>query len=244
MHFSEEKIHLKAIFTSLMEALELSDPHTGGHSERVGALAVALGMEMGLTMRELEILKDASVLHDIGKIGVSKDLLNKTAPLTSEEFEHIKQHVHYGFNIIKPLGIRELSEITLLHHERIDGKGYPDGRKDYPLLVRVLQISDVWDALSSDRPYRKAMTYSETRDLMNSGDNRFGFDTEILEQFLRLTRFTFPDDDCDPNEMDRVMAEIESLDLSSQLTELPEVDDGPFKLPFVLNTDPCSQPTV
>jgi len=217
MAFADEMINLKAIFTSLIEALELSDPYTRGHSERVGSLAVALGIELGLSVRELEILKDSGALHDIGKLGISKEILNKPGKLTSEEFDQIKSHVLFGYNILKPLDQPELLEITLLHHERIDGQGYPYGRKDYPLLVRIVQIADVWDALTSSRPYRDAMSYSKARELMGDGDNPFGFDTELIETFLRLTRFTFPDDDCDPNEMDRLFKEIKQVSPDEQL---------------------------
>jgi len=222
MHFAEERVNLKAAFTSLMEALEVSDPYTRGHSDRVGSLSVALGMEIGLEHRELEILKDAGVLHDIGKIGVSTQVLNKPGKLSDEEYEQVKQHVVFGYNILKPLQVPELLDITLLHHERMDGKGYPLGIIEYPLLVRVLQVADVWDALTSDRPYRKAMKFSEARNLMDGKTNQFGFDPAILESFLRITRFTFPEDDADPSlEIERVLAEIESLDLASELAPQP-----------------------
>lgn len=211
MTLTDEKVNLKAIFTSLVTALDLSDNYTRGHSDRVGSLATAIGIELELTTRELQILQDASVLHDIGKIGIRKDVLNKPGKLTADEFTEVKQHVIFGHNILKPLDIPELLDITLYHHERIDGKGYPEGRSDYPILVRVLQIADIWDALTSDRPYRAAMSPAEARRLMNSQENRFGLDAGILEEFLRLTRFLMPDIDVDPDEMDKQMREIEEL---------------------------------
>jgi HD-GYP domain-containing protein (c-di-GMP phosphodiesterase class II) len=220
MPYTQETVNIKAIFQSLVEALELSDPYTRGHSDRVSMLAVALGLDLGLSSRELEILKDAGVLHDIGKIGISKDVLNKPGRLSGEEFELIKQHVTFGYNILKPLDIPELLEITLLHHERIDGRGYPDGRTDYPLLVKVLQIADVWDALTSDRPYRGAMPITKARDLMGTADNNFGFEPSLLETFLRLTRFIFPDDDCQPDEMEQILSEFEDLGVLEDLTPI------------------------
>jgi putative two-component system response regulator len=220
MAFGEETVNLKAIFTSLTEALEVSDPYTRGHSDRVGSLAVALGMEIGLSMRELEVLKDAGALHDIGKIGVPRELLNKPGRLTDDEFEIIKQHVIYGYHILRPLNQPELLDITLYHHERVDGRGYPEGLTDYPLTVRVLQIADVWDALASDRPYRVAMRHRAVRKLMSDSGN-FGFDPELMETFLRLTRFIFPDDDCDTQaEMATLMKEIAELQLSDDLGRL------------------------
>jgi HD-GYP domain-containing protein (c-di-GMP phosphodiesterase class II) len=193
MAFSDAHIALKAIFRSLIEALEVSDPYTRGHSERVASISVALGLELQLTTRELEILQDAGALHDIGKIGVSKEILNKPGRLTSAEFEEIKKHPIYGYNILRPLDLPEVLDITLKHHERLDGKGYPYGITDYPPLVRVLQIADVWDALTSDRPYRKGMGAAEARKLMNPDENQFGFDTDILAKFLDLTEFIFPE---------------------------------------------------
>lgn len=198
MTYAEETIQLKAIFTSLIEALELADPYTRGHSERVGTLSVSLGLELGLSTRELEILQDAGTLHDIGKIGVSSTILHKPGPLTDEEFAEVKKHPLFGYNVLKPLCQPELLDITLMHHERLDGKGYPHGRTEYPLLVRVLQIADVWDALSSNRPYRRAIPYGEIRRMMNSSENGFGFDTDLLDRFLALTTYIFPDDEYIP----------------------------------------------
>lgn len=198
MKYAEETIQLKAIFTSLIEALELADPYTRGHSERVGTLSVSLGLELGLSTRELDILQDAGTLHDIGKIGVDSRILHKPGPLTDEEFAEIRKHPLYGYNILRPLCQQELLDITLMHHERLDGKGYPSGLTDYPLLVKVLQIADVWDALSSNRPYRTAMPYGRIRRMMDSSENAFGFDPELLDRFLSLTTYIFPDDEIIP----------------------------------------------
>jgi HD-GYP domain-containing protein (c-di-GMP phosphodiesterase class II) len=193
MAFSDAQIALRSIFRSLIEALEISDPYTRGHSERVASIAVALGLELQLSTRELEILQDAGALHDIGKIGVSKEILNKPGKLTDEEYAEVKKHPVYGYNILRPLDLPEVLDITRMHHERLDGKGYPDGISDYPPLVRVLQIADVWDALTSDRPYRKGMSVTEARALMEPDANQFGFDPDMLGKFLRMTEFIFPE---------------------------------------------------
>lgn len=221
MAYSDQQVNLKAIFESLVTAVEVSDPYTAGHSDRVGAMAVALGLELGLSQREIEILQDAGTLHDVGKIGVPKEVLNKPGKLTPEEFEYIKQHPVLGYNILAPLGLTELLEITRWHHERLDGKGYPDGITDYPLLVRITQLADVWDALTSDRPYRSGMRPSKARALM-SDPAEFGFDPTLTESFLRLTRFLAPDDDCEEDEMERVMQEISTIDMS----DLETLDDS------------------
>jgi HD-GYP domain-containing protein (c-di-GMP phosphodiesterase class II) len=193
MAFSDAQIALRSIFRSLIEALELSDPYTRGHSDRVASISVALGLELQLSTRELEILQDAGALHDIGKIGVAKEILNKPGPLTPEEYAEVKKHPVYGYNILRPLDLPEVLDITLKHHERLDGKGYPDGITDYPPLVRVLQIADVWDALTSDRPYRKGMSVTAARALMDADRNEFGFDTDILRRFIGMTEIIFPE---------------------------------------------------
>jgi putative two-component system response regulator len=213
MAYSDQQVNLKAIFASLVTAVEVADPYTAGHSDRVGAMAVALGLELGLSQREIEILQDAGTLHDVGKIGVPKEVLNKPDRLTPEEFEFIKQHPVLGYNILAPLGQQELLEITRWHHERLDGKGYPDGITEYPLLVRITQLADVWDALTSDRPYRTGMRPAKARSLM-SDPAEFGFDPGLTETFMRLTRFLAPDEDCEDDEIGRVMKEISELDLS------------------------------
>lgn len=222
MAYSDQQVNLKAIFASLVTAVEVSDPYTAGHSDRVGAMAVALGLELGLDQREIEILQDAGMLHDVGKIGVPKEVLNKPGKLTLEEFEYIKQHPVLGYNILEPLGLTELLEITRWHHERLDGKGYPDGKTDYPLLVRITQLADVWDALTSDRPYRAGMKPAKARALM-SDPAEFGFDPGLTEAFMRLTRFLAPDDDCVEDEIEKVFDEIKELDLSG----LEALEDRP-----------------
>jgi HD-GYP domain-containing protein (c-di-GMP phosphodiesterase class II) len=209
--FSDQTINLKAIFASLVTALEVSDPYTAGHSDRVGTMAVAMGLELKLSDREIEILSDAGTLHDIGKIGVPKEVLNKPGKLTPEEFEYIKQHPVLGFNILKPLGLTEVLEITRWHHERMDGKGYPDGITDYPLLVKITQLADVWDALTSDRPYRAGMPLPKARELMSKADE-FGFDPALTETFIRLTKSMDPD--YHGEEIDQVLEEMKQLDLS------------------------------
>ena len=209
--FSDQTVNLKAIFASLVAALEVSDPYTKGHSVRVSTMAAAMGQELGLSIREIEILQDAGELHDIGKIGVPKEVLNKPGKLTPEEFEQIKLHPVLGCTILAPLGLTEVSEITRWHHERMDGKGYPDGISDYPLLVKITQLSDVWDALTSDRPYRAGMPLEKARELM-SRPAEFGFDPALTETFIRLTRSM--DMDYHGDEIEQVLAEIKEIDLS------------------------------
>jgi HD-GYP domain-containing protein (c-di-GMP phosphodiesterase class II) len=159
-------------------------------------------------------------LHDIGKIGVPKEILNKPGRLTPEEFDEVKKHPEYGYNILRPLEIPEVLDITLLHHERMDGKGYPRGATDYPLLVKVLQVADVWDALTSDRPYRTGMRFSEARKLMCPEENSFGFDLAVLCPFLEMTRILYTDSDCEALDPEHTVDRINML-LRQRRTALP-----------------------
>ncbi|NOQ76483.1 MAG: HD domain-containing protein, partial [Methylococcaceae bacterium] len=159
----EQQFFLNIIET-LANTLDERDKYTHGHSRRVTNLSLALGDKIGLRPNDLELLRLASILHDIGKIGVPDNILLKHGKLSTEEFEIIKNHPSQGEHILKPMKHdRKISQIILIvrhHHERFDGKGYPDGLtgKKIPLLARVVAVSDSYDAMTSDRPYRKGMT--------------------------------------------------------------------------------------
>ena len=149
---------------ALVQALEAKDTYTSGHSARVGKLAVAIAE--GLEMREdkIESLKYAAALHDVGKIGVSETILNKDGKLMDAEWEAIRSHPVIGQTIIK--GIKflfDIGEVVRHHHERFDGKGYPDGIKgaEIPLESRIIAVADTYDAITSDRSYRKGSTHDE-----------------------------------------------------------------------------------
>jgi putative two-component system response regulator len=149
------------VLVSLATALEAKDLYTAGHSERVATYAEALGGAAGLSREERRNLKRAGLLHDIGKIGIPVAYLQKPGPLTLEEYAIVKQHPAIGFEICKPL--RTMVDLLYLirgHHERLDGKGYPDGlvAEAMPVALRCITVADVYDALTSDRAYRKAMS--------------------------------------------------------------------------------------
>jgi putative nucleotidyltransferase with HDIG domain len=144
---------------ALAMALDARDPYTAGHSERVSAISVAIGRQMGLDEEQLEVLRLGALLHDIGKIGVSDHVLRKPGGLTAEEFESIKQHPGLGARILRsvPFLARHIP-IVELHHERPDGKGYPHGLAGHeiPLLARIAHVADAFDAITSARAYRPA----------------------------------------------------------------------------------------
>jgi putative nucleotidyltransferase with HDIG domain len=144
----------------LANALEAKDPYTRGHSERVGALGRTLALRLGLARAEAEAIAQAGLLHDIGKIGVPERVLRKPGPLDADEWEVMRRHPVVGAQIIAPFEFL-ISGATVIrhHHERLDGSGYPDGLagETIPLGSRIVAVADVYDALTTDRPYRPAL---------------------------------------------------------------------------------------
>ena len=148
---------LMATVKSLVSAIDAKDPYTSGHSERVNILSMLLGKTMGLDPDEMEILRWASLLHDVGKIGMPEEILKKPGALTPEEFEIVKEHPDRGYKMLDP--IRQLSAASLgvrCHHERYDGTGYPLGLggAEIPLAARIISVADTYDALTTHRSYR------------------------------------------------------------------------------------------
>ncbi|MBI5588719.1 MAG: response regulator [Deltaproteobacteria bacterium] len=144
----------------LAETIEAKDQHTRGHCNRMRCLCVELGRLAGLSPEELEILEYASLLHDLGKIGINETVLNKQGPLTEDECEHIKEHPEIGEKILQGIPLMEpVAKIIVAHHENFDGSGYPRNLRgeDIPLPARIISVADIYDAMSSDRPYRKGL---------------------------------------------------------------------------------------
>ncbi|WP_242012346.1 response regulator [Pseudodesulfovibrio cashew] len=155
----EHELTLAAI-ASLVQALEARDPMTRGHSERVARIAVGIGGELGLSRFELDRLLLIGQLHDLGKIGVRDNVLLKKDRLDDVEYEHVKDHSNVVADILRPIkSLHDILEVTLYHHERWDGKGYPAGLKgeDIPFNARLVAVADVYEAITSERPYRDSM---------------------------------------------------------------------------------------
>lgn len=149
-----------ATLEALVNALEAKDPHLRGHSARVADLAARLATEYGLDETGIEAVRRAGRLHDIGKIGIREQILNKHGPLTDEEFAHVKAHAEIGAQILAPLAhLGEVIAFVRSHHERWDGKGYPDGLAGaaIPLGARIIGAVEVFDALTTSRPYQETM---------------------------------------------------------------------------------------
>ena len=164
LHRFKKKELYHDIIESLVAALEAKDNYTSGHSERVALMTYELSKGLGINGVELENIDIAAHLHDIGKIGVPDKVLKKNDKLFPHEWEYIKMHPKIGFDILsKSNRFRFISKIVLHHHERWDGKGYPQGLSgiNIPLGSRIIAVCDSIDAMTSDRPYRKAMEFEE-----------------------------------------------------------------------------------
>ncbi len=150
--------------TSIVAALEARDAYTRGHSERVALYAVRIGEEMGLSPERLTHLRDGGRVHDVGKIGIREDILNKTGRLSDEEYAHIQLHPGIGADILQGVeAFRHLLPMVLSHHERWDGNGYPQGLRadDIALEARITAVADCFDAMTSSRPYREPRTVDQ-----------------------------------------------------------------------------------
>ncbi len=181
---------------AFVTALEVRDLYTRKHSTRVAKYAHMIAEEMKCTEEELDIINFAGSLHDIGKIGIRDDILLKPGRLTDEEYEKIKEHPVIGADIISKLGLwdREM-EIIRHHHERYDGKGYPDGLKGdaTPKLARILCVADSFDAMVSERAYRKKMDRSQVIEIIKSNSGT-QFDPEVVKAFLEVADQELVDD--------------------------------------------------
>ncbi len=154
----------EAAFMTLALTIEARDPTTGGHCERLARHAVALGKALGVDEKEVQALHRGGYLHDVGKVGVPDAVLLKPGPLTTAEFALMKKHPDIGDSLCAPLqSLRSVRPIIRCHHERLDGSGYPQGLRgdEVPLLAQIVGICDVYDALTSHRPYRPALTSEE-----------------------------------------------------------------------------------
>jgi len=146
--------------TALAEAIELRDPYTGGHTQRVRKYALAIGKELNLNEAEMEVLSLSAILHDIGKIGVADKILRKQGKLDFDEFTEMKKHPEWGFKILQKVPYLAMTyDGVLYHHERFDGKGYPTGKKgaEIPLFARIIAVADTFDAMTTNRPYRQGL---------------------------------------------------------------------------------------
>lgn len=173
---------------ALVAAMDSRDPSNRRHSQRVTQLALLLGEAMKLSRREMEILELAALLHDVGKIAVPEQILAKPGPLDEDEWSVIKQHPAHSADIIRQVAsLHEVAVVVRHHHERVDGRGYPDGLAGgaIPTLSQLISIVDAYEAMTADRCYREAMRDSEARRIIREGLGR-QFDPVLGEVFLKL----------------------------------------------------------
>jgi len=160
-----EKTYFETI-SALAMAVEAKDQYSRGHLDRVSDYAMRVARKLNLSEEDMKVLRDGARLHDIGKIGILDEVLRKPGPLNPQEWEMMKKHTEIGESIIKPVrSLAKLCDVVRHHHEKLDGTGYPDGLKgdEISVLSRILGVADIFDALTTDRPYRKAMTFEEAK---------------------------------------------------------------------------------
>lgn len=168
LHERLRRLSMEAM-RALVSAIDKKDNYTCGHSERVGFFARMIGERLGLPSSTLDQLEWAGLLHDVGKIGISEEVLNKPGRLTAEEFAHIQQHPRMGYEILEPIqSFADVRGGVLYHHENMNGSGYPEGLKaeEIPLFARIIHVVDVFDAMSSRRSYRNAIAVDRVLEIM------------------------------------------------------------------------------
>jgi putative nucleotidyltransferase with HDIG domain len=188
----ESEEHIRTSYEDTIDgwgrALELFDKETEGHSLRVTALTLEIASTLGIGEEEREHIRRGALLHDIGKMGISDEILNKPGKLTEEERQEIEMHPIYAYNLLKDIPFLDKAlEIPYCHHEKWDGTGYPAKLKgeDIPLSARIFAVVDYWDALTSDRPYRKAWSRERTVEYIQDQSGHI-FDPQIVEKFLKV----------------------------------------------------------
>jgi putative nucleotidyltransferase with HDIG domain len=207
-HFSAQELKKKFVLLSdqmrgtymeytnaLVKAVDAKDPFTKEHSQNVSARAVDIAVALGIPEGDVEIIKYAGLLHDVGKIAVGQDILVKKEPLTREEFELLKKHPVIGVNILKDIRFLEKEiPIILHHHERWDGKGYPHGLKgrEIPLGARIMAVADAFDAMMSGRGYKDKVSLSSVIEELKRGSGT-QFAPEVVDAFVALLEKKAPD---------------------------------------------------
>lgn len=169
-------------------ALDLRDRETEGHTQRVTEMTIKLARELDCTEEEIIHIRRGALLHDMGKMGIPDEILQKPGPLTNEEWEIMRKHPNYAYQMLSKISyLHQALIIPYYHHERWDGSGYPHKLKgeEIPLFARLFAVVDVWDALSSDRPYRKQMHPKDVVEYLERESGRL-FDPQIVEKFLKL----------------------------------------------------------
>jgi len=189
--FTDELESAENVLCTLALSVESRDPYTAGHCERLANYAAQLGRHLGLSNEELIALRRGGYLHDLGKITVPDEILKKGSNLTASEWEIMRQHPETGESICRPLkSLKDVLPIIRHHHEHWDGSGYPDGLKgeEIPLLARVLQTVDVYDALRTARPYKPVLAHEDAARVMRNESAAGRWDPSLVQNFFEMLR--------------------------------------------------------
>jgi putative two-component system response regulator len=187
--FDQEVDNVQNILITLANMIEAKDQYTDDHIRRVGTLCRAIGEEMGFDESKLRHLEMSGIIHDIGKIGISENILNKPGKLTPEEFQIMKKHPIIGYEICLPLNItKHCLDPIRHHHEKLDGSGYPDGLKGDEVTIesRIVAVADMFDALYSDRPYREKLDFFKIKEILEEDARKGLIDEEIVKILFKV----------------------------------------------------------
>ncbi|MDF1591341.1 MAG: HD domain-containing protein, partial [Desulfobacterales bacterium] len=181
---------IENVLFSLANAVEAKDTNTLGHIERVSNMAMTIGRRMKLSDKEIEALKIGGALHDVGKIGIPHDILNKSDKIEPDEWEIMKTHIAIGYKICQLLqnNFGPALDVICYHHEKLDGSGYPYGMmgEDIPMVARIMAVVDIYDALISNRPYRKGMSREEALKIIYEEADKNKLDKDIVRCLAEL----------------------------------------------------------
>jgi putative two-component system response regulator len=189
--YEQEVDSARSLVISLANVIEAKDTYTDGHTRRVGALSRALGERLGLDTERLMHLETAGIIHDIGKVAVPENILNKPGRLDENEFDIMKKHTVIGETICKPLNsLRSCLDPIRHHHEKLNGSGYPDGLSGNEISVesRIIAVADIFDALYSKRPYRDKLTLEQTKEIMENEVDNDCLDKEIVNALFEMVK--------------------------------------------------------
>jgi putative nucleotidyltransferase with HDIG domain len=187
-HAQQQRLMLVETITAMSNAMETRDPYTAGHMRRVSNLCVAIAERLGLDNDRIEGIRLGGIIHDLGKLYVPAEILNRAGRLTPAEFEIIKSHAQVGYDIIKGVPFTwPVAEMVHQHHERIDGSGYPKGLKGEEIILeaRIMAVADVVEAMSSHRPYRPSLGVKPALDEIRNNSGKL-YDPEIVNACIEV----------------------------------------------------------